>query len=59
MDSEKGEVFIGGISFQTTGERLKGDFTTFREVVETVIMKDRFTGRSRGFGFIVFVDPSM
>ena len=59
MDSEKGKVFIGGISFQTREERLKGYFTTFGEVVEAVIMKDRFTGRSRGFGFLVFADPAV
>ena len=59
MDSEKGKVFIGGISFQTTEERLKGYFTTFGEVVEAVIMKDRFTRRSWGFGFLVFADPAV
>ena len=59
MDSEKGKVFIGGISFQTTEERLKGYFTTFGEVVEAVIMKDRLTGRSGGFGFLVFADPAV
>ncbi|XP_039020582.1 heterogeneous nuclear ribonucleoprotein 1-like isoform X2 [Hibiscus syriacus] len=55
--SEK--LFIGGISWDTNEERLKEYFSSFGEVVEAVIMKDRTTGRARGFGFIVFSDPAI
>ncbi|XP_039027388.1 heterogeneous nuclear ribonucleoprotein 1-like [Hibiscus syriacus] len=54
---ENGKLFIGGISWDTNEDRLKEYFSSFGEVVEAVIMKDRMTGRSRGFGFIVFADP--
>ncbi|GMI85644.1 hypothetical protein like AT3G07810 [Hibiscus trionum] len=54
---ENGKLFIGGISWDTNEERLKEYFGSFGEVVEAVIMKDRTTGRARGFGFIVFADP--
>uniref|UniRef100_A0A7C9EUM3 RRM domain-containing protein n=2 Tax=Opuntia streptacantha TaxID=393608 RepID=A0A7C9EUM3_OPUST len=57
MQSDLGKLFIGGISWETNEERLKEYFSTFGEVVEAVIMKDRTTGRARGFGFIVFSDP--
>lgn len=57
MESDQGKLFIGGISWETTEEKLKSYFSTFGEVVEAVIMKDRTTGRARGFGFIVFADP--
>ncbi|XP_039003851.1 heterogeneous nuclear ribonucleoprotein 1-like isoform X1 [Hibiscus syriacus] len=57
--SENGKLFIGGISWDTNEERLKEYFRSFGEVVETVIMKDRTTGRARGFGFIVFSDPAI
>ena len=57
MDSEKGRVFVGGISYKTTEEQLKDYFMTFGEVVEAVIIKNRFTGRSRGFAFLDFSDP--
>lgn len=56
---EPGKLFIGGISWDTNEERLKEYFQTFGEVVEAVIMKDRTTGRARGFGFVVFVDPAV
>ncbi|KAF3443299.1 hypothetical protein FNV43_RR12981 [Rhamnella rubrinervis] len=59
MQSDNGKLFIGGISWDTDEERLKEYFSTFGEVVEAVIMKDRTTGRARGFGFVVFADPSV
>ncbi|CAL8139081.1 unnamed protein product [Prunus armeniaca] len=59
MQSDSGKLFIGGISWDTNEERLKEYFSTFGEVVEAVIMKDRTTGRARGFGFVVFADPAV
>eukprot|EP01018_Ginkgo_biloba_P024516 Gb_33485 [translate_table: standard] len=59
MDSEQGKVFIGGISWETTEETLREYFKVYGEVVQTVIMRDRMTGRARGFGFIGFADPSV
>ncbi|KAA8519180.1 hypothetical protein F0562_013436 [Nyssa sinensis] len=59
MDMEPGKLFIGGISWDTNEDRLREYFQTFGEVVEAVIMKDRTTGRARGFGFVVFADPAV
>ncbi|XP_057864377.2 heterogeneous nuclear ribonucleoprotein 1 [Cryptomeria japonica] len=59
MDSDQGKLFIGGISWETSEERLAEYFSNYGEVVQTVIMKDRMTGRARGFGFVVFADPSI
>ncbi|KAL6567547.1 hypothetical protein OROGR_001215 [Orobanche gracilis] len=56
---EPGKLFIGGISWDTSEERLREYFQTFGEIVEAVIMRDRTTGRARGFGFIVFADASV
>ncbi|XP_068668628.1 heterogeneous nuclear ribonucleoprotein 1-like isoform X1 [Aristolochia californica] len=59
MESDLGKLFIGGISWDTNEDRLKEYFKAFGEVVEAVIMKDRTTGRARGFGFVVFADPAV
>ncbi|KAM3701293.1 hypothetical protein ACB098_05G160200 [Castanea mollissima] len=59
MEMEPGKLFIGGISWDTNEDRLREYFQCFGEVVEAVIMKDRATGRARGFGFVVFVDPTV
>ncbi|XWS18118.1 hypothetical protein CRYUN_Cryun32bG0014400 [Craigia yunnanensis] len=56
---ELGKLFIGGISWDTNENRLREYFQTFGEVVVAVIMKDRATGRARGFGFVVFADPAI
>jgi RNA-binding protein Musashi len=59
MDSDQGKLFIGGISWETTEEKLRDHFQAYGEVAEVVIMKDRATGRARGFGFVVFADPAV
>ncbi|KAJ6836389.1 heterogeneous nuclear ribonucleoprotein 1-like [Iris pallida] len=59
MESDLGKLFIGGISWDTNEDRLREYFQGFGEVVEAVIMKDRTTGRARGFGFVVFTDPTV
>ncbi|XP_041024681.1 heterogeneous nuclear ribonucleoprotein 1-like [Juglans microcarpa x Juglans regia] len=57
MEMEPGKLFIGGISWDTNEDRLREYFQSFGVVVEAEIMKDRATGRARGFGFVVFADP--
>ncbi|KAL9237027.1 hypothetical protein vseg_011617 [Gypsophila vaccaria] len=56
---DPGKLFVGGISWDTNEERLREYFETFGDVVEAVIMKDRATGRARGFGFVIYADPSV
>ncbi|XP_054819557.1 heterogeneous nuclear ribonucleoprotein 1-like [Prosopis cineraria] len=59
MESDLGKLFIGGISWDTDEERLREYFGKYGEVIEAVIMRDRTTGRARGFGFVVFADPAV
>lgn len=59
MQMEPGKVFIGGISWDTDEDRLREYFCNYGDVIEAVIMKDRNTGRARGFGFVVFADPAV
>ncbi|KAE9599110.1 putative RNA recognition motif domain-containing protein [Lupinus albus] len=59
MEMDSGKLFVGGISWDTNEDRLRQYFQNFGDVVEAMIMKDRTTGRARGFGFIVFADPSV
>ncbi|KAK6132996.1 hypothetical protein DH2020_033287 [Rehmannia glutinosa] len=58
METDQGKLFVGGISWDTNEDRLKEYFGAYGEVVEAVIMRDRTTGRARGFGFVVFSDPA-
>lgn len=52
------KMFVGGLSWLTTPENLRDYFQQFGDVMECMIMKDAFTKRSRGFGFITFQDSS-
>ncbi|XP_065874174.1 heterogeneous nuclear ribonucleoprotein 1-like [Euphorbia lathyris] len=59
MDSDEGKLFIGGIAWDTTEDTLRDHFSQYGDVSQVVIMRDKTTGRPRGFGFIVFSDPSV
>ncbi|KAK8947574.1 Heterogeneous nuclear ribonucleoprotein 1 [Platanthera guangdongensis] len=59
MESDQGKLFIGGISWETTEEKLKGYFGQYGDVSQAAVMRDKATGKPRGFGFVVFSDPSI
>ncbi|KAH7284790.1 hypothetical protein KP509_34G070600 [Ceratopteris richardii] len=52
--TEGSKLFVGGISFRTTEDSLREAFAEHGEVIDTKIILDRETGRSRGFGFVTF-----
>lgn len=45
---------MGGVHVSATEDELREFFSQFDEVVEATLMKDRETGKSRGFGFVTF-----
>ncbi|GMG98655.1 hypothetical protein Nepgr_000495 [Nepenthes gracilis] len=59
-------IFIGGLAKETTFvffvAVLVNQFTKYfgkcGEIMDSVVMKDRYTGRPRGFGLITYADPS-
>lgn len=57
-DHEKGKLFVGGLSWETTQENLQRYFSRYGEVIDCVVMKNNETGRSRGFGFVTYADPN-
>jgi RNA recognition motif-containing protein len=46
------KLFIGGLSFSTSTERLRETFAQAGQVESAAVVTDRDTGRSRGFGFV-------
>jgi len=46
------KLFVGGINYKTSENTLNDSFSQAGEVVSAVIIKDRMTGRSKGFGFV-------
>jgi len=53
---EEYRCFVGGLAWATTDVRLEDAFRPFGEVVQSKVISDRETGRSRGFGFVTFAD---
>ena len=52
------KLFIGGLSFSTSTERLRETFATAGQVDSAAIVTDRDTGRSRGFAFVEMTDSA-
>ncbi|XP_007042188.2 PREDICTED: glycine-rich RNA-binding protein GRP1A [Theobroma cacao] len=48
--------FVGGLAWATDDRALEQAFSQYGEIVESKIINDRETGRSRGFGFVTFRD---
>ena len=46
------KLFVGGIAWATTDDALKSHFSQAGTVVSANIIKDKYSGRSRGFGFV-------
>jgi RNA recognition motif-containing protein len=55
---EEYRCFVGGLAWATTDGRLEDAFRPFGEVVQSKVISDRETGRSRGFGFVTFADEN-
>ena len=50
------KIYVGNLSYQTTNEELESAFTSYGEVVSAEVIVDRYSGRSRGFGFVEMAD---
>ncbi len=48
------KLFIGNIEWKTTEEELEAAFSEFGEVEEAIIIKDKMSGRPKGFGFVSY-----
>ena len=53
------KVFVGGLSWETNDQKLRMYFENYGNVTEAFVNYDRNTGRPRGFGFVVFDDPTV
>jgi hypothetical protein len=51
-----GKIFVGGLKQSVSDTTLQQYFETYGAITEAVVMMDRVTGRSRGFGYVSFVD---
>ncbi|KAJ7028993.1 hypothetical protein C8F04DRAFT_1188095 [Mycena alexandri] len=52
--SVNSKVYVRNLSWNTTDDTLRNVFSEFGQVLDSIVMRDRNTGRSRGFGFVTF-----
>ncbi|KAG8645203.1 probable RNA-binding protein ARP1 isoform X2 [Manihot esculenta] len=55
-DTTLTKVFVGGLAWETPKEAMKEHFDKYGEILEAVIISDKVTGRSKGYGFVTFKD---
>ncbi|RDY08696.1 putative RNA-binding protein ARP1, partial [Mucuna pruriens] len=51
------KIFVGGLAWETQRDTMRRYFEQFGEILEAVIITDKNTGRSKGYGFVTFKDP--
>lgn len=45
-------IYVGNLAREVTDEQLREAFAAYGEVSSATVIKDKFTGESRGFGFV-------
>ncbi|MBM4446494.1 MAG: RNA-binding protein [Chloroflexi bacterium] len=45
-------IYVGNLSYNTTEEELRNEFTAFGGVTSVSIIKDKYSGQSKGFAFV-------
>ncbi|GAA0170122.1 hypothetical protein LIER_40891 [Lithospermum erythrorhizon] len=56
-DTTYTKVFVGGLAWETQKETMKKYFEQFGDILEAVVITDKPTGRSKGYGFVTFREP--
>ena len=52
------KLYIGGLSYNVTKDELEKVFSEYGSVSDVIIVSDKYTGRSKGFGFVEMENSS-
>ena len=52
------KIYVGNLPFNIGFAELKEQFAKFGEVAEATVITNKFSGRSKGFGFVTFTDST-
>lgn len=56
-DTTLTKVFVGGLAWETPTDVMRSYFQQFGDILEAVIITDKNTSKSKGYGFVTFRDP--
>lgn len=51
-------IYVGNLSYDATDAMIQEAFESFGQVISARVIKDKYTGQSRGFGFVEMPEPS-
>lgn len=54
-DTTYTKIFVGGLAWETQSDTMRNYFEQFGEILEAVVITDKSTGRSKGYGFVSFL----
>jgi len=54
---QNNKIFVGNLPWSLRDENLRELFSQFGEIVEAIVIIERRTNRSKGFGFVTFANP--
>ena len=52
------KLYVGNLPWSIDDTKLKELFSSYGDIEEAVLIKDKFSGRSKGFGFVTFTDDA-
>ena len=54
----KNKIYVGNLNYSTTEEKLEEVFSAYGSVASAVIVTDKYTDQSKGFGFVEMAEES-
>jgi len=54
---QNNKIFVGNLPWEVRDDKLREVFSQFGEITDAVVIIDRRTNRSKGFGFVTFTTP--
>ena len=58
MDEQKNKLYVGNLPYNLTNDGLREAFSQFGEITDAIVITDKFSGRSKGFGFVTMADDA-
>ena len=52
------KIYVGNLPFSVDQDKLKELFSEFGDITEAVVISDKYSGRSKGFGFVTFAEDA-
>lgn len=52
------KLYVGNLPWSATDDTLRQHFAQYGELEDVIVMKDKFSGRSKGFGFVTYKEEA-